>query len=149
MIKANSGWSATFIDRAIATLQILLKLRLATKPSRLPVRVLKYKNGQYKLQCRYGRFIGRYQGGELNPINAVTAALVGRSTRTQLEQKGAKEVTINLLSSVAKENNRGTITSAQKAGRTTKSRAKPAPKPTTETRPKALYKTQSDRGYYN
>jgi hypothetical protein len=49
MIKANSGQSAVFTDKTIATLQILLKLRLATEPSRLPVQVLEYKNRQYKL----------------------------------------------------------------------------------------------------
>jgi hypothetical protein len=48
MIKANSGWSAVFTDGTIATLQIPLKLRLATEPSRLPVQILEYKNGQYK-----------------------------------------------------------------------------------------------------
>jgi hypothetical protein len=45
MIKADSGWSAVFKDRAIATLQIPLKLRLVTEPSRLLVRVLEFKNG--------------------------------------------------------------------------------------------------------
>jgi hypothetical protein len=45
MIKANSGQSAVFKDGEIATLQIPLKLQLATEPSRLPVRVLEYKNG--------------------------------------------------------------------------------------------------------
>ena len=47
MIKANSGQSALFMDGSIITLQIPPKLRLATEPSRLPVRVLEYKNGQY------------------------------------------------------------------------------------------------------
>lgn len=45
MIKANSGWTALFMNRTIATLQILLKLRLATEPSRLLVQILEYKNG--------------------------------------------------------------------------------------------------------
>jgi hypothetical protein len=49
MIKANSGCSALFSDGTIATLQILLKLQLATELPRLLVRVLEYKNGQYKL----------------------------------------------------------------------------------------------------
>ena len=49
MIKANSRRSALFLDGTIATLWIPLKLRLATKPSRLLVWILKYKNGQYKL----------------------------------------------------------------------------------------------------
>jgi hypothetical protein len=50
-IKANGGRSAVFTDGTIATLQIPLKIQLTTEPSRLPVRVLEYKNGQYKLQC--------------------------------------------------------------------------------------------------
>jgi len=45
MIKANNGRSEAFTDRTVATLQIPLKLRLATEPSRLPVRVIKHKNG--------------------------------------------------------------------------------------------------------
>jgi hypothetical protein len=45
MIKGNSGQSALFMDGTIAALQIPLKIRLATKPSRLLVRVLEYKNG--------------------------------------------------------------------------------------------------------
>jgi hypothetical protein len=49
MIEANSSRSALFTDETIATLQILLKLRLTTEPSRLLVQVLEYKNGQYKL----------------------------------------------------------------------------------------------------
>jgi hypothetical protein len=120
MIKANSGRSALFTEGTIATLQIPLKLRLATEPSRLPVRVLEYKNGQYKLQCRHGRLAGRFQGGELNHIEATIAGLLGASIRTEPEKKGGKEVTIKLPAAVAKENNRGSITSAQKAGRTAK-----------------------------
>src|SRR5947207_6498770 len=120
MIKANSGQTALFMDGSIITLQIPPKLRLATEPSRLPVRVLEYKNGQYKLQCRHSRLSGRYQGSELNPVDAATGALIGSGIRTDPEKTGGKEVTITLSSAVAKENNRGTISSAQKAGRMTK-----------------------------
>ena len=49
MIKANSGRSVLFTVRTIATLQIPLKLQLATKPSRLLVQILEHKNRQYKL----------------------------------------------------------------------------------------------------
>jgi hypothetical protein len=129
MIKANSRRSALFSDGTIATLRIPLKLRLATEPSRLPVRILEYKNGQYKLQCRHGRLEGRYQGGELNSIDPSISDLLGNNIRTKPEEKSGKEVTIKFLSAVAKENGRGTITSAQKAGRTTKSHVKPGPKP--------------------
>jgi hypothetical protein len=79
MIKVNSGQSAVFIDRAIATLQILLKLRLATEPSRLPVQVLEYKNRQYKLQSWHGRLVGQFQGRELNSIDPSISDLLGNS----------------------------------------------------------------------
>jgi hypothetical protein len=137
MIKANSRRSPVFADGIIATLQIPLKLRLATEPSRLPVRVLEHKNGQYKLQCRHGRLTGRFQGGELNHVDATTGNILGTGIRTEPEQKDSKEVTIKLPSTVAKENNRGTITSAQKAGRTTKPRAKPGCKPGCKPGPKS------------
>jgi hypothetical protein len=51
MINANNRQSATFTNGTVATLQILLKLRLATEPLRILVQVLERKNGQYKLQC--------------------------------------------------------------------------------------------------
>jgi len=124
MIKANSGRSALFTDGTIATLQIPLKLRLATKPSRLPVRIFEYKNGQYKLQSRHGRLAGRFQGGELNSIDPSISNLLGNSIRTEPEKKAGKEVTIRFPAAVAKENNRGSINSAQKAGRTAKSALK-------------------------
>lgn len=124
MIKANSRRSAVFSKGSIATLQIPLKLRVATEPSRLPVRILVHKNSQYKLQCQHGRLTGRFQSGELNSINAATGNSIGSGIRMAPERKGNKDVTISLPSAVAKENNRGCITSAQKAGRTTKSGAK-------------------------
>jgi len=62
MIKANSGRSPLFVEGSIATLKIPPKLRLKTEGVRLPVHVLEYKNGQYKLQSRHGRLAGRYQG---------------------------------------------------------------------------------------
>jgi len=124
MIKANSGWSALFTDGTIATLQIPLKLRLATKPSRLLVRILEYKNGQYKLQSQHGRLAGRFQGGEFNSIDPSISNLLGNSIRTEPEKKAGKEVTIRFLAAVAKENNCGSINSAQKAGRTAKSALK-------------------------
>ena len=81
----------------------------------------KYKNGQYKLQSRYGRLVGRFQGGELNSIKPSISSLLGNSIRTEPEKKAGKEVTIKFPAAVAKENNRGSINSAQKAGRTAKS----------------------------
>jgi hypothetical protein len=49
MINANNRQSATFTNRTVATLRVLLKLRLATEPLRILVQVLERKNGQYKL----------------------------------------------------------------------------------------------------
>ena len=129
MIKANSRHSALFLDGTIATLWIPLKLQLTTEPSRLPVWILKYKNGQYKLQYQHSRLAGCYQGGELNSIDPLISDLLGNNIRTKPEEKLGKEVTIKFPSAVAKENGRGTITSAQKAGRMTKSHVKPGPKP--------------------
>jgi len=57
MIKANSGWSAIFTNGTIATLQIPLKLRLATKPSRLPVRVLTdCSTTKLRVRCEFTLF---------------------------------------------------------------------------------------------
>jgi hypothetical protein len=125
MIKANSGRSPIFELGTIATLKIPSKLRLNTKSIRLLVRVLEYKNGQYTLQCWHGRLSGRYQGGELNAVEAVIVDLLGSSIRTTPEQKDSKDVTITLAKAIAAENNRGSISNAQKAGR----KAKPGPKP--------------------
>ena len=150
MIKANSGRSAVFTDGTIATLQIPLKLRLATEPSRLPVRVLEYKNGQYKLQSRHGRLAGRFQGGELNSIDPSISDLLGNSIRTEPEKKAGKEVTIKFPAAVAKENNRGSINSAQKAGRTAKTapkpRGKPGPKPGTKRKQTEVIALEDDDG---
>jgi hypothetical protein len=140
MIKANSGRSVLFTDGSIVTLQIPFKLRLATEPSRLPVQVLEYKNGQYKLQCQHGRLSGRYQGGELNPIDAATGDLIGSGIQTNPEKMSGKEMTITLSSAVAKENNRSTISSAQKAGRTAK------PKPGTKRKRTQVITIDDDAG---
>jgi len=136
MIKANSSRSAVFTDRTIATLQIPLKLRLATEPCKLLVQVLEYKNGQYKLQSWHRRLAGRFQGRELNSIKPSISDLLGNSIQTEPEIKGGKKVTIKFLAAVAKENNHGFINSAQKARRTAKRapkpRGKPGPKPSTK-----------------
>jgi len=62
--------------------------------------------------------------------------LLGNSIRTEPEKRAGKEVTITFPAVVAKENNRGSINSAQKAGRTAKTapkpRGKPGPKPSTK-----------------
>jgi hypothetical protein len=90
MIKANSGWSALFTNRTIATIQILLKLRLATELSRPLVQILEYKNGQYKLQSQHGRLAGRFQGRELNSIEPSICDLLGNRIWTKPEKKQVK-----------------------------------------------------------
>jgi hypothetical protein len=100
-------------------------LQLATKLCRLLVRVLEYKNGQYKLQSQHGRLAGPFQGGELNYIEPSNSDLLGNSIWTEPEKKAGKEVTIKFPAAVAKENNCGSINSAQQAGRTAKSAPKP------------------------
>ena len=87
MIKANSGQSAVFLEGTIATLQIPAKLRLKTKPSWLPVWVIEYKNGQYKLQSKHGRLSGQYQGRQLNLVDQATADIFGGSIRPAPEKK--------------------------------------------------------------
>ena len=138
MIKANNRRSEKFIDRTVTTLQILLKLQLATESSRLPVQVLELKNSQYKLQCQYSRLTGRYQGRELNHIDATVGIKIGASIQNEPSQNQAgKDVTITLPMAVAKQNSRGSITTAQKNGRKPRSGsmpgampgAKPGPKP--------------------
>jgi hypothetical protein len=83
MIKANSGQTAVFELSTIATLKIPSKLRLNTESIRLPVRVLEYKHRQYTLQCWHSRLSGRYQGGELNTVEAVIVDLIGSSKFVQ------------------------------------------------------------------
>ena len=116
MIKANSKRFKAFINKTVATLQTLLKLRLATEPSRLPVRVIEHKNGQYKLQCQYSRLTGQYQGRELNHVNATVGNAISTNIQSKPNQnRASKDVTITLLKAVAKANNCSSITAAQKA----------------------------------
>jgi hypothetical protein len=75
-------------------------------------------------QCQRGRLAGRYQGGESNRIGPSINNLLGTKIQTKSEKKAGKEVTIKFPGAVAKKNNRGTITSAQKAGRTAKAATK-------------------------
>jgi hypothetical protein len=69
-------------------------------------------------------------------FNPSISDLLQNRIRTKSEEKTGKEVTIKFLAAVAKENNRGSINSAQKAGRTAiiapKPRVKPGPKPSTK-----------------
>jgi hypothetical protein len=116
MINANNRQSATFTNKRVATLQILSKLQLATEPLRILVQVLERKNRQYKLQCQYRRLTGRYQGRELNYVDARVGETIGANICTKLEKNKGKELTIKLPGAVAQMNNRSTVTSAQIAG---------------------------------
>jgi hypothetical protein len=51
-----------FTEGSIATLKIHPKHRVKTDSLRIPVRILEYEYGQYKLQSQHGRLVGRYQG---------------------------------------------------------------------------------------
>lgn len=94
----------------------------------MPVRVIKYKSGQYKLQCQHGRLAGRYQGGQLNAVDQSTADIFSGSIHPAPKKKGKKDVTISFAKAVAQENQRGSITSAQKSSRVTKALAAKASK---------------------
>ena len=108
-----------FIDGSIATLRIHSKLRLKTKSERLAVRILACNHGQYKLMSRHGRISSRFQGDKLNEVNSNSVDILGGDIPMEPEYKAGKEVIIPLSRAVARENNRGSITSAQRAGRAT------------------------------
>jgi hypothetical protein len=76
------------------------------------------------------------QGGELNVVENASIEILGGVIHTEPEMQGNKEVTISLANAVAKENNRGSVTAAQKAGRKAKNKASP-PKTRAATRAKA------------
>jgi len=111
MKKGNSR-AIVHEEQSIATLRIPPKNRLKTEAARLPVRILEYEHGQYKLQSQWGRLSGRYQGGELNSITEPsTAQIFGRLIPVEPEFNRGKEVVISLAMAVAKENNWGSIAS--------------------------------------
>jgi hypothetical protein len=67
----------------------------------------------------HGRISSRFQGNELNEVNSNSVSILGGDTPMELEYKAGKEVIIPLSLAVARENNRGSITSAQRARRAT------------------------------
>jgi hypothetical protein len=120
MIKQSQNSRVVdFTDGSIATLRIHPKLRLKTESERLAVRILACDHGQYKLMSRHGRISGRFQGDELNEVNSNSVDILGGDILMEPEYKAGKEVIIPLSLAVARENNRGSITSAQRAGRAT------------------------------
>ena len=62
-------------------------------------------------------------GGELNIVDNASIDILGSGIRAEPEMQGNKEVTVSFASAVAKENNRGSITAAQKAGRKANNKA--------------------------
>jgi hypothetical protein len=104
------------------------------------------------LQCQYRRLIGRYQGRELNHVDARVGETIGANIRTEPEKNKGKELTIKLPGAVAQMNNRGTVTSAQIAGQApkigaiAKPRTKPAPKPAPKPGIKRKRAEVEDRG---
>jgi hypothetical protein len=69
---------------------------------------------------RHGRISGRWPAEELNKVGDDLIELLGGNIPMEAEYKAGKEVQIQLTKAVALENNRGSITAAQKAGRATK-----------------------------
>ena len=106
-----------FVDGAIATLRILPKLRLKTENERLAVRILACDHGQYKLMSQHGRISGRYPADDLNEVNKRLMETLGGDILMEPEYRASKEVIVPLSKVVAQENNRGSITNAQRAGR--------------------------------
>jgi hypothetical protein len=95
-------------------------MRLKAKSKRLLVRILSGDYGQYKVMSRHGRISGRWPAEELNKVGDDLIEPLGGNIPMEAEYKAGKEVQIQLTKAVALENNRGSITAAQKAGRATK-----------------------------
>ena len=122
MVKQSRahGVITKFEDRDIATLLIPPKMHLKTESKQPPVRILLGDHGQYKVMSRHGRISGRWPAEELNTVGDDLIELLGGNIPMEAEYKSGKEVQIQLTKAVALENNRGSITAAQKAGRATK-----------------------------
>jgi hypothetical protein len=69
---------------------------------------------------QHGRISGRWPAEELNKVGDDLIELLGGNIPMEAEYKAGKEVQIQLTKAVALENNRGSITAAQRAGRATK-----------------------------
>jgi hypothetical protein len=122
MVKQSRacGVITEFKDRDIATLVIPPKMHLKTESKHLLVRILSSDYGQYKVMSRHSRISGRWPTEELNKVGDDLIELLGGNIPMEAEYKVGKEVQIQLTKAVALENNRGSITAAQKAGRATK-----------------------------
>ena len=69
---------------------------------------------------QHGRISGRWLTEELNKVSDDLIELLGGNILMEAEYKTGKEVQIQLTKAVTLENNWGSITAAQKAGRATK-----------------------------
>jgi hypothetical protein len=78
--------------------------------------VLLGEHDQYKVMSRHSRISGRWPAEELNKVGNDLIDLLGSNILMEAEYKAGKEVQIQLTKAVALENNRGSITAAQKAG---------------------------------
>ena len=119
MVKQSlaRGVVTEFEDRDTATLLIPSKMRLKTESKQLPFWILSSEHGQYKVMSRHGRITSRWPAEELNKVDNDLIKLLGGNIPIEAEYKASKEVQIQLTKAVALENNRGSITAAQKAGR--------------------------------
>jgi hypothetical protein len=122
MVKQSQahGVVTEFEDGDIATLLIPPKMRLKTESKRLLVWILSGEHDRYKVMSQHGRVSGRWPAEELNKVADELTDLLGGNIPMEAEYKAGKEVQIQLTKAVALENNRGSITTAQKAGRKTK-----------------------------
>jgi hypothetical protein len=68
-------------------------------------------------------------------VDNASIEILGSGIRTEPEMQGNKEITVSFASAVAKENNRGSVAAAQKAGR--KANKASPPKTRAATRAKA------------
>ena len=73
---------------------------------------------------QYGRIAGQWPTEDLNEVGGDLVDVLGGNIPMEAEYNASKEVQIQLAKAVAKENNRGSITTAQKAGRAAAALAK-------------------------
>ena len=95
-------------------------MRLKTESKQLLVWILSGDHDRYKVMSQHGWISSRWPTKELNKVGDDLIELLGGNIPMEAEYKAGKEVQIQLAKAVALENNRGSITTAQKAGRATK-----------------------------
>ena len=143
MVKHSQshGVVTEFEDGDIATLLIPPKMRLKTESKRLLVWILSGEHDRYKVMSQHGRISSRWPAKELNKVGDELIDLLGGNIPMEAEYKGGKEVQIQLTKAVALENNRGSITTAQKDGRKTKT-TRPGPRSGSESESESGLETE-------